>query len=102
MDMSPEEIIARRGADDARLERIERKIDILSEAMIALARAEEKLVSIEKANQTSQTRIDKLNEKIDLLEDTVRDNNKTVHIINKLFWIVIAACVTIISTNYMM
>jgi predicted translin family RNA/ssDNA-binding protein len=99
MDMSVEEVVARRTSDDARLERIERKIDILSEAMIALARAEEKLISIEKANQTAQTRIDKMNEKIESLEDMVRDNNKTVHIINKVFWIIIAACVTIVTTN---
>jgi hypothetical protein len=96
--MTADEVIAAR--DDSRLERIERKIDILSEAMIALARAEEKLISMERSNHASQTRIDKLNEKIDLLENTVRDNNKTVHVINKLFWIVIAACATIISSNY--
>lgn len=89
----------RRISEDSRLERIERKIDILAEAMIALARAEEKLISIEKNNQAAQLRIDKMNDKIESLEETVRDNNKTVHVINKVFWIIIAACATIIATN---
>ena len=34
-------------ADESRLDRIESKIDKLSEAMITVARAEEKLISME-------------------------------------------------------
>ena len=42
---------------DDRLSRIEEKIDKLSDAMISLARAEEKLLSIETSNQNQYKRI---------------------------------------------
>ena len=45
---------------DDRLTRIEEKIDKLSEAMISIARAEEKLIAIETAHQNQYKRINRL------------------------------------------
>ena len=72
-------------SNDARLARIEEKLDRLADAMISLARAEEKLVNME----------DKYNnqfaEKLDRIEAQVLDNAATVNMINKLFWVAIVA-----------
>jgi chromosome segregation ATPase len=74
-------------------ERIEDKIDQLSEAMITLARAEEKLVSIERNNQSVQMRLDRQAEKIENLEKLVADNNRTVTIVNRIFWLIVTAII---------
>lgn len=64
------------------------KLDVLAEAMIKLARTEEKMVAIEndRANQTQ--RLNRLSEKLDTIDKKVDDNTRTVDTINKLFWIV--------------
>jgi len=71
-----------------RLDRIEEKIDKLSDAMISLARAEEKLIAIEKNNHANYDRMNKFSEKLDVIENKVEDNARTVGIINKVAVIV--------------
>lgn len=71
-----------------RLDRIEEKIDKLSDAMISLARAEEKLIAIEKNNHANYDRMNKFSEKLDAIENKVEDNARTVGIINKVAVIV--------------
>jgi hypothetical protein len=92
----PDETILRR-LDDARLERIEKKIDILSDAMISLARAEEKLISIERNNQHVQNRLDRQDIRIEQIEKTVNDNNRTVAIVNRVFWLLMASLISVIA-----
>lgn len=74
-----------------RLDRIEEKIDKLSEAMIALARAEEKLVAIEKNNHNNFDRMNRFSQKLDDIEKKVDDNARTVSIINKVVYIISVA-----------
>jgi|TARA_Y100000389_G_C17294640_1_gene429820 tetrahydromethanopterin S-methyltransferase subunit G len=81
------------GTQAARLDRIEEKIDNLSDAMVSLARAEEKLVAIEKNNHTNFERMNRFSQKLDDIERKVEENAHTVGVINKLFWILIAAAV---------
>lgn len=71
-----------------RLDRIEEKIDRLADAMIALARAEEKLIAIEKNNHANMERMNRFSMKLDDIEKKVDDNARTVHIINKIALIV--------------
>lgn len=71
-----------------RLDRIEEKIDKLSDAMISLARAEEKLIAIEKNNHANYDRMNRFSEKLDAIENKVEDNARTVGIINKVAVIV--------------
>lgn len=77
-----------------RLDRIEAKIDKLSETVISLARAEEKLISLENDKKFLMERMVKNEEKIDVVEKKVDETNITVRVINRLFWIVIVAVVT--------
>ena len=79
-----------------RLDRIEVKIDKLSDAMISLARAEEKLVAIEHNNHANFDRLNRFSSKLDDIEKKVDDNARTVTVINRLFWIVVVA----ISTGF--
>ena len=70
-----------------RLDRIETKIDKLSDAMISLARAEEKLIAIEKNNHSNYDRMTKFSMKLDDIERKVNENAHTVGIINKIAWV---------------
>ena len=76
-----------------RLDRIEEKIDKLSEAMISLARAEEKLIAIEKNNQNNFERMNKFSQKLDDIEKKVDDNARTVAIINKVVYLITVAII---------
>ena len=83
-----------RAEQAARLDRIEQKIDQMSEAIIALARAEEKITTLTEFGKQQGEQILTLINRVDRLEDMVRTNAHTVNIINKIFWVVIAAAAT--------
>ena len=81
----------------ARLDRIEEKIDKMSDVIISLARAEERISTITEFGKQQGEQILALINRVDRLEILVRENAQTVNIINKLFWIVIAASATAIT-----
>lgn len=85
--------------DDSRLDRIEEKIDKLSEAMIQFARAEEKLISIERNNQNQTDRVNRLSQKMDHMQEQLNDQARTVQAFNKIFWIVVVAAATAIVSQ---
>ena len=87
---------------NTRLDRIENKIDKLADAMISVARAEEKLVNMEQKYSAQYDRMNKFSEKLDKLEFIVTQNTATVNTINKLFWIAIVAMAGAIATNILM
>ena len=74
-----------------RLDRIEAKIDKLSDALIAIARTEEKLIQMELKNSANYDRMNKFSQKLDDIEKSVADNAATVGLINKLFWVAVVA-----------
>lgn len=85
-----------------RLDRIEEKIDRLSEAMISIARAEEKLIAIEKNNHANYDRMNRFSQKLDNIEKRTDDNARTVAIINKVVYILaIAAATTLFKVFWM-
>lgn len=72
------------------------KLDVLTEAMIKLARTEEKLIAIENDRANQVQRLNRLSEKIDTIDKNVDDNARTVNTINKLFWIVATSAIGVI------
>lgn len=74
-----------------RLHRIEAKLDQLTEAMITLARAEEKLAGLKEDHDRAFERLNRFSQKLDEIEKKVDDNARTVQVINKLFWAAIVA-----------
>ena len=86
-----------RDESNARLDRIEIKIDQMSDAIISLARAEEKIITITEICKQQGEQLLILINRVDSLDKLVRENAATVNIINKLFWIVIAGAATAIT-----
>lgn len=70
--------------EEQRLARIEDKIDKLSDAMIDLARAEEKLINIEKANSQHFERMNRFSTRMDEIEDNVQEQGKTVKVMQHI------------------
>lgn len=87
---------------DTRLDRIEGKLDKLADAMISLARAEEKIEAMSEEHEKQYERINRLSAKIDEIERIVLDNQRTVNLISKLFWVVVVAATGAIATNIWM
>ena len=85
-----------------RLDRIEEKLDKLGEALVAIARFEEKMDAYNEYRQNSWERMNRFSEKLDKIEVTVADNARTINIINKLFWIAIVAAVGAIAAQIWM
>jgi len=79
-----------------RLDRIEEKIDKLSDAMISLARAEEKLIAIENNNHAAYERMNKFSQKLDDIEKKVDENAHTVRIINTIVYMVAVATIGVV------
>ena len=85
-----------------RLDRIENKIDKLSEAMISIARAEEKLISMEQKYSAQYDRMNKFSSKLDDIEAKVTQNASTVMMINKVIGAAVLAIVGALATQYFM
>ena len=84
-----------------RLDRIEDKLDKLSDAIIALARAEEKINVIIMQLQTQSEAITTVRRRVELVENSVNNNKSTINIIHRLFWILMAAAATTITITSM-
>ena len=86
--------------ENHRLDRIEGKLDKLTDTVVALARAEEKLVNLEKSRQDFADAIDNHDERLDVVEGKVSSLELTSSIISKLFWIVVTVGVGYTASNF--
>jgi len=80
-------------SQESRLDRIEEKIDKLADAMISLARAEEKILSLQGDHENMRERLNKLSVKLDEIQKSVDDNARTISLINKVVYAAMVAVV---------
>lgn len=78
---------------DGRLDRIEQKIDKLSEAIISIARAEEKLVALENDKKFLMERLIEIDQRVVTVEKKTDDNSSAISIIQKITWIAVSTAV---------
>ena len=88
--------------NSTRLDRIEGKLDQLTEAMVAMARTEEKLSALKQDHDRSFERMNHHSQKLDEIERKVDENANTVQVINKLFWVAIVAVAGAIAAQIWM
>ena len=84
-----------------RFDKIEEKLETLSEAMIALARAEEKLVNIERNYISQYERMNRFSEKIDKIEEKLTDLSNSVNFMSKFFWVACTVGLGALITQYL-
>lgn len=82
--------------DEQRLSRIEGKLDRLAEAMVALARVEERMVTLFRWTEGSDTRIAAVEERVAAIEKRDVGIGQVFTVVDKLVWLLIGAAVAVI------
>jgi hypothetical protein len=83
-------------ADDHRLDRIEKRLDEMSQAIISIARMEEKILTVFKRIEDHGTRLTRVEDDVSLVKNKIGLNGQTLRFAERVFWIVAAAGVTYI------
>jgi hypothetical protein len=74
---------------DLRLGRIEEKLDKLADAVVSLARMEERMLTLFKRIEQYETRQEKLEERVNDIEREDAGKNSVIRVIEKLTWLVV-------------
>lgn len=82
--------------NDQRLERIEEKLDKLSDTVSDLARIEERMLSVFKRLDRHEKRLDDQEDDLRALSNNVILNSKTTTSIERLFWVIITATASVV------
>lgn len=88
--------------NEHRLDRIEAKIDKLAEAIISLARAEEKLLQLEGDKKFLMGKMVRLEERMEKTERVLDENSMTISAINRIFWIALSGTIATLIGAYLM
>lgn len=87
--------------EESRLDRIESKIDKLSDAVVAIARAEEKLAGLQGDHSKLYDRMNRFSEKLDYIEASVNKNESAVKLINFLLGTIVVAVAGALATMWL-
>ena len=80
-------------SQEARLQRIENKLDKLSEAFTILARVEEKIMSSNGRIDRLEFRADESERDMDKMKAVIGYNQNTVRIVERFAWILVSSLV---------
>lgn len=80
-------------SEDARLERIEKKLDEVGQAIVLLARMEERMVTLFKRMDNFDTEQASHTTRIAAVESKIGNNGQALRFAERLFWVVITAAV---------
>lgn len=78
-------------SDDQRLARIENKLDEVGKAIVALARMEERMITLFKRMDTLDVEQSHQGRRLTLVESRVGSNGQALRFAERLFWIVATA-----------
>jgi hypothetical protein len=85
--------------EDQRLERIEKKLDQMGEAIVALARMEERMITLFKRMDNLDQEQTQHSRRITLVENKVGSNGQSLRFAERVFWIVVTAAVAFAFTQ---
>ena len=77
-----------------RLSRVEKKIDTLQEAIVSLARVEERLVTVFNRQSHIETKVDAIENKMDSLAESMA----SARTMERLIWVVVVAGISAVFT----
>jgi cob(I)alamin adenosyltransferase len=80
-------------SQEARLQRIENKLDKLSEALTILARVEEKIMSSNARIDRLEFRADESERDMDKMKGIVGYNQQTVRVVERFAWLLVSSLV---------
>ena len=79
--------------DESRFDRLEQKIDKLTDAVTKIVRVEEQLISNNKRVDRLELRMDKTEDDVDDLAEKIRASEGVSKFAERLFWIIVTALV---------
>jgi len=82
--------------DDARLERMEKKLDTLSEAVVSLARMEERMITLFKRMDKYDDVQTGVVDRVEKVEKITVQRGVVFHMLDKLFWVAVGAGVALV------
>ena len=78
-------------SQDQRLEKIEQKIDRLADAVVSIARIEERVATVLKQNDRFFIRMDKMEERVDAVEINSNLNTRSFSFVERFLWICVSS-----------
>lgn len=81
--------------NERRLERVEEKLDKLAEAVISIARIEERVNTVLKHHDRFFNRLDKLEVRVDNVESKSLMNQNAISIAERFIWVLITTGVSV-------
>ena len=85
--------------DDIRLQRIEDKLDRMADAIVALARVEEKITDLEVRRAEGHERLNRMSAKLDHVDSHVTSMRERMNVMTKMMWLVSGAFVAALITH---
>ena len=82
--------------NDNRLSRMEEKLDKLSEAVISMARIEDRMISVFKRLDRVDEGFNKSDKRMGELEQTSIKRGQTIAFSERLFWIILTGSVSLV------
>lgn len=80
--------------DESRLERIEKKLDNMAEAIVSLARMEERMLTLFKRMDKLDDAQSEQDKRIQKMERSIGTNGQAVRFAERLFWIIATGMVS--------
>ena len=78
-------------SQDQRLEKIEQKIDRLADAVLSIARIEERVATVLKQNDRFFIRMDKMEERVDAVENSSNINTRSFSFVERFLWVCVSS-----------
>lgn len=66
----------------------------IGDAVVSLARAEEKLSSIDITVKSTLSKLEAIEERVRVVEQETHDNTNTVTLVNRVFWTILTTIIT--------
>jgi chromosome segregation ATPase len=88
-------------ADD-RMHRIEKKLDQLAEAVISIARAEEKIAVLMQDTKDIKLSLSETTNRVHRIELAAQSNTTDLKILNRFFWLIASTSITLAGTAILM
>jgi len=79
--------------NEKRLDRIEQKLDKMADAIVSLARMEERMTSLFRRMDTYDEDQRDLLDRVEAVERSTGSNGQTLRFVERLFWIVVSGAV---------
>ena len=83
--------------EEERLQRIEEKLDMLTDVIVGMARVEEKIEDLETRRSESHERVNRISARLDCIETGQASVNAKLGTIEKAVWFMVAGALTTIG-----